>query len=502
MNRITIQKVNLTLFFLKTMFLLGILMFLNSCTTDPTDELNKKISIALRNDNTIDESEWNSLVKYTMKNKQDLAVLIGENNTINNDELHNLIISISKKKRHKNEVVIFNPEINAIDDIENKGAKINFYFENSGSMNGYLTGDNFNKNMHRIIDKNDPDFTPYFVNTREYKTSNLLDKIDNKNIRTQGTSSSDHEFIFTNAIKNAIGDNLSIVVTDGIYSTSDGNVNIVEVDIEKAFVSALRGNAIETVVLKLSSNYKGTYYTESNCDNVSIDQQRPYYILLFGSKEIIDSALKNTVIIEELSGFMEQARFFLTDNLKYDYTILTQGEEKKGSFKKVGRGGNGLVKEIEDAERFNRGGENYLQFAIAINYLGVPTSPSYVLDKENYRIEGDTQYIIEEIKTIDSLSKNSATYRAIEKINENENVILSHLITIKADYNVTGELEIILENNLPSWIKNTGIENDCDIENDRGKTFAFDNLMTGISKAYKKVSKSDEYLKLVLKVKH
>ena len=207
--------------------------------------------------------------------------------------------------------------------------RIDFYFENSGSMNGYLSGKNFKQTMHEIITDDDPRLTPYFVNTKEYLTSNLLSKIDSKNIGTAGTSSSDHQFIFTNAIKKAIGNNLSIVVTDGIYSTPSGDVDIVEVDIKKAFEKALNENAIETVVLKLSSHYKGIYYTESDCKNVSIDQERPYYILLFGNNETIDNALKDIVTIEELPGFKEQARFFLTDNIKVDYTILTQGEEKK-----------------------------------------------------------------------------------------------------------------------------------------------------------------------------
>ncbi|MDA9025492.1 hypothetical protein OAD06_05470 [Flavobacteriaceae bacterium] len=62
--------------------------------------------------------------------------------------------------------------------------KINFYFENSGSMNGYLDGKNFKQTMHRIIDEDKDGFKPFFVNMEEYKTSNLLLKIDNKNIKT------------------------------------------------------------------------------------------------------------------------------------------------------------------------------------------------------------------------------------------------------------------------------------------------------------------------------
>ena len=380
--------------------------------------------------------------------------------------------------------------------------EINFYFENSGSMNGYLEGKNFKQTMHEIIDDNNSNFNPYFVNTKEYATSNLLSKIDSKSIGTKGTNSSDHEFIFTNAIKNAIGNNLSIVVTDGIYSTPNGDVDIVEVDIKKAFIPALEENAIETVVLKLSSQYIGTYYTESDCVDVkNMNQERPYYILLFGNKNAIDNALKN-IIIEDLPGFKEQARFFLIDNLKVNYTILTQGEEKKGSYRKVGRGGSGLVKKVEETERFNRGNERYLQFAIAIDYSKTSIPDSYLLDKKNYKIDGETKYEIEDVKTVESIPKSTRTYKALEKINIKEGLNLSHLIIVKAEIKYIGELEIKLDNNLPSWIKTTGLENDCEIKNNKEQTFAFDKLMTGISEAYNKVNNRDEFLKLTLNIKH
>jgi hypothetical protein len=378
--------------------------------------------------------------------------------------------------------------------------RINFYFENSGSMNGYLDGRNFKQTMHRIINDSNPDFNPYFVNTKEYKTSNILSKIDAKQIRTQGTNSSDHQFIFTNAIESAVGNNLSIVVTDGIYSTPNGDVEIVEIDIEKAFEKALRENAIETVVLKLSSHYKGTYYTESECGNATIDQERPYYILLFGNKVTIDDALENIVIINDLPGFIEQARFFLTHNLKANYTILLNGEEKKGSFNYLDRYAK-MSKEIKDVKRSTNQNENYLQFGIAVDYSSISIPDSYLIDKRNYEVDDETGYNIENIALVADKSRKSETYKLISNINEREKIKLTHIITVKANTNFYGELIIDLENNLPSWIVDTGIDNDCEISGNTTQTFAFDKLMTGISKAYKKVSADDEYLEFKFRIK-
>ena len=73
---------------------------------------------------------------------------------------------------------------------------------------------------------------------------------------------------------------------------------------------------------------------------------------------------------------------------------------------------------------------------------------------------------------------------------------------VKAKFNFTGDLVINLENNIPSWIPNTGTENDCDITGNTNQTFAFDKLMTGISKAYSKINKSEDYFKLKLSINH
>ncbi len=71
----------------------------------------------------------------------------------------------------------------------------------------------------------------------------------------------------------------------------------------------------------MSSNYNGTYYTEStDCGNVQINQERPYYILLFGSKKVIDKTMEEIVNVEGLNGYQNQARFFLTKEMKFDYS--------------------------------------------------------------------------------------------------------------------------------------------------------------------------------------
>ena len=393
----------------------------------------------------------------------------------------------------------------------NSEMKVNFYFENSASMNGYLSGKNFKQVMHRIYGNLGAYIvSPFFVNTKEYPQGDILNKIDNSNIKEGDVGNSDHQFIFSNAIENAKENNLSIVITDGIYSVKDGDVDIVSIDIENAFKNALTKNEIETVVLKLSSEFSGTYYSET-CEPgkkaIKINQNRPYYVLLFGSSKSIDKALNEIVVIDELPGFKEQARFFLTDNLKANYTILMTGDEKHGKFKATTRGSD-LIEEIEDVEKFEKPGfnrtpksENYLQFGIAIDYSAIGLPNTYKEDPKNYWANDQLGYTVTSISNVADLSKSSKSFKEVQRINNKNKTNFTHVITVKADKNLYGNLNIQLQNNLPAWIKNTGVDDDCDIINDVSHTFAFDQLMIGISSAYQKIADKDQYLDINLKIK-
>ncbi|WP_417856758.1 hypothetical protein [Xanthomarina gelatinilytica] len=391
----------------------------------------------------------------------------------------------------------------------NSEMKVNFYFENSLSMNGYLGGDNFLETMTRLLGKKRKEIlNTFFVNTKIHETGNLLNKIETGKIDIGNVYSSDHQMIFKTAIENAENNNLSIVVTDGIYSVEGKKPNIVAVKIEQTFVESLKENSIETLVLKMSSNYRGTYYTESECDNVkNLNQKRPYYILLFGNRELIDKALNEIAIIDELPGFKEQARFFLTDNLKANYTILTTGEEKHGQFK-ASKKGSDLIEEIEDVEKYERPGfngtpksENYLQFGIAIDYSTIALPNTYKEDSKNYWADDQLGYTVTSISNVADMDKSSKTFKEVQHINDKNKTNFTHVITVKAEKNLYGNLNIQLKNNLPSWIKNTGTDNDCDIIDDVSHTFAFDQLMIGISKAYQKVTDKSQYLDINLKIK-
>ena len=375
---------------------------------------------------------------------------------------------------------------------------VNFYFENSASMNGYLSGDNnFLITMHRIIGRlqNSP-FNGYFVNTEEHKVNNLLQRIDSRNIKQGNTSQSDHRFIFTNAIRKAQNNNLSIVVTDGIYSVNGKSPAIVAEDIQIAFENALKENRIETVIIKLTSMFDGYYYSEScppGQKTKFIKQNRPYYILLFGSSEVINNTLNN-LKIEKLPGFNDMARFFITDKMNINYTVITKNTDIHGKIIPVPKYPKpGVEIHQIQAERYENPGwfsttptkDKYLQFGLAVNYNGLELPNSYLTDIKNYNVTSDLDFHVTAVTAQD------------EEINGNN---YTHIITFRGVSSIFGDLSFVLENNMPGWITETGINNDCDITGNETQTYAFDELIKGITNAYKAVNNSDVYTNINIQI--
>jgi hypothetical protein len=448
------------------------------------------------------KADINNKVKINLKSKLDsLADIKSKLATYSLD-------SLEKKKIEEGVLWLesnLQSEASSVDSRNN--GNVNFYFENSASMFGYLEQKNFQQTVNRIflnIDRDKLSATS-FVNNKEYPQDNILEKINNAKVRVGDITSSDHRFIFENAIKKAANNNLSIVITDGIYSVKKGNLNLVSIEIESAFKNALKVSEIESVILKMSSNFKGKYFS-STCASEGgkkINQERPYYVIMFGNANRINNALDEIVIIEDLPGYKEQARFSLTKNLNPSYTILTTGEEKHGEFKPTVRGTD-IIQDISEAAKYKGIGSNddrYLQFAIAIDLSDVSVPEQYLKDLKNYTVSEELGYSIESIIAIDELSKASDTYKKVQKVNESNNLALSHLIVVKSATKLYGALEISLNNNLPSWIQETGDDDDCDIKGDTEHTFAFDELIIGISRAYDKVNKKKEILKIKVNIK-
>jgi hypothetical protein len=287
---------------------------------------------------------------------------------------------------------------------------------------------------------------------------------------------------------------------------------LVSLEIEKAFKDALEISEIETVVLKMKSEFDGIYYT-STCTNgmpeqgKSIKQNRPYYIILFGNSSSINDLLGENLNDLKEDGFVDIARFSITKDLEIPYTILTRGEEKVGEFESPNfQSQTHKIENVKKAKgsRFDKTKTNdtFLQFAIPVDFSKTNLPNSYIKNRENYTLSEELGYEIEDVILKDEIKKNTKTEIELKNISKKNNINYSHLIIVKGSTKLIGNLEIQLNNNMPSWIEETGSKEDCNITGETTTTFAFNELMGGIFKAYQKVNKKEEMVTLNIEIQN
>lgn len=103
--------------------------------------------------------------------------------------------------------------------------EVNIFLENSGSINGYLTGSSeFNQALNLVLHNAELEFTlnTAYVNTQVYPSKKTLSTFVNDltptGIKVGDQTTSNINYMFEEAIKATSNGSVSILVSDGIYS--------------------------------------------------------------------------------------------------------------------------------------------------------------------------------------------------------------------------------------------------------------------------------------------
>jgi hypothetical protein len=486
-------------------------LLFSSCEIDTHDELSNKINIALRNDNKIDEKEWTEFSAYIFANERDFTDLIFPDKNINVEALTSLIIDIANKRRGKDKPEIFNPE--KTEQITSKPV-VNFYIENSGSMDGYVRGikdfetvvanllvkskdfsrnnENANFNIHLI---NKAIFPVPQVNDLISFAQSLDPKPGSIFKQTGKTGESEINRMVEMVLNKTGKDTLSIFISDCIYSIDSkkdtrGSLAYQQAGALDAFLNKLRNNKesnFTTAVFKFTSGFEGKYYAYDN-SNEWIDDRRPYYIWILGENTVVEKFI-NSIKIEEQIGYNNS--YVLSDFRKIQpyYTILKE-TNKVGSFKQTDRNEKDL-KSINSLV-FDNG---TLQFSIAIDLGNIPVDSTYLTNPQNFTLtDGFT------IKAIEKIDRNKISQRDYITI---EKTTATHIITVTTSnkYSVQ-DLKLGLSNKIPSWVEESNSIDDRDIKTQLDKTFGLLYLIQGVSEAYKTINPDQKfYFEIVLNIK-
>lgn len=476
-------------------------MLFTACGIDPNDELDKKISVAIRNDNKVDETEWNAMVSYVLINKGVFPELVDGESSVNFQKLTDRIVGIAHKRRGQTEPDIFKPVASA--EITDK-PEVKIFIENSGSMDGYVRGiRDFEIVVGRLLvlakdytsyqGKNN--FDVYFVNKNVFPAPEIKELTDFANAlepknsiysrgeRGESVLNDILEIILDSTDTNTI----SILVSDCIYSlgvTKDtkGSLGYQQNGTMDVFLEKFRNHPkrnIATAIYKMVSTYEGNYfpydYNSAAKNSISLynsSATRPYYIWMIGEEEVLTSFMKK-INPAALKGFRNSYILYNFSRQKTpDYTILKE-TNVVGSFKQAEEErGNALVHSIEDVEYDN----GICQFSLAVDLSNIPVDSSYLLDRDNFRADGYKVVSVER-KNRDKLKPNE--WKRLEKTS------CTHIVTVSTDTKSSlRDLQLELLNNTPAWVTESSSMDDRNVIAEPDKTFGLSYLIKGVAEAY------------------
>jgi hypothetical protein len=355
--------------------------------------------------------------------------------------------------------------------------KVIYYLENSESMFGYVNGPNEYVSVvselaekPEFVDINIPrdfNFINGGANVKITKigsnSSSLRNKLNIPGFRCGDITKSNLNGMIQLALEKAGNGSITILISDCIYDIGQPNApfNALAtqgVETRSKFIQRLSKGDIQTIIIKLNSKFNGTYFYTSKKGKITINQQRPFYIFIFGESKLLNKYFPESYI-SRLKGYKNSARFFksVTNSIPYQATT----ENMIGSFrfdendftklKKVKSGIKGMG----------------FQFSIAVDYYSLPFSVSYLTAMENYAISSNYT-----IKSINKLSKNLLGLKHKRPF----------LITAYSSTSPYGTFVAKLKNNIPEWIEKTNINNENSI--DGLHTFGFKYLTDAIIEAY------------------
>ena len=389
-------------------------------------------------------------------------------------------------------------------DITGYGLKeltLTVYFERSGSMTPYDTpggGGQLKKAVNDLIN-----FFPSkegvkinIVNDNIYPYSGSVDSfLQDRNIyeSTKGTgnaSYTDFKLIFEKIIQAQKPGNVSVLVTDLIYSpqnTADVSVEKIlneENSVATSIFKTYKGKSI--IVNQLMGDYNGQYYPYNGAP-FAYNGKRPVYLIIVADASTID----------RMNGDDNFAKFLRPAGLKNSYRfnqaqseinvkVIPDWKDNVGRFRQSRSEQNQLTNCEGDRET------GILCFTLAANLKPLAKDDAFLTNAANYNVQSQSGFDI----TIRAIKPDDIT-------NNNRSYLdgMTHLITAKGKFATSrDELSITLANQFPEWIKTSSSTSDINPQaaDFSTTTFGLERFLQGIYDAFS--AGNDSYGKIVVKL--
>ncbi len=363
-----------------------------------------------------------------------------------------------------------------------KPSLIKMYVENSGSIFGYVNGTTEYVDALTEIAQL-PDFVTQkipvdisFVNganpiTITHLGNTFGNKLNPKGMNVGNTKLSDLNTMFDTILAEAKNDIITILVSDAIYDIGTNSLSALITkgkDTRTAFLQRLSDPTanLQTLLVKMSSLFNGTYYYATKKGSVNISQQRPYYIWVIGNSEMVN-AYFNDRMLKTLDGYQNHVRYLKVGNNKLPFEFAFS--DCIGNLVPDKNNSHDLIRHKADHGQF--------ELALIVDFGDLYYPDAYLTDCNNYSC--DFKFNVSSVM-------NATTTQAISAGVSYKRPFLIKLTTNQP--NPRGKLTIQLKNTQPSWIMASNAANEDTV--DSNTTYGFSTLTKGIREAYEYVSDS------------
>lgn len=469
--------------------MLAVMVVAASCGGGGLEKAVKKAFI----DGDTTEACYNKICALIKENPKSYAEFVTESGDINVEALGKYINEVGGSLR---------PPMTW--DITGYGLKeltLTIYFERSGSMTPYDTpggGGQLKKAVNDLIN-----FFPSkegvkinIVNDNIYPYSGSVDSfLQDRNIyeSTKGTgnaSYTDFKLIFEKIIQAQKPGNVSVLITDLIYSPQNtANVSVEKIlneenSVATSIFKTYKGKSI--IVHKFMGDYNGQYYPYNGAP-FAYNGKRPFYVIIVADSSTID----------RMNGDDQYAKFIRPDGVQNSYRfnqaqselkvkVVPDWKDNVGRFRQSRSESNLLTNCEGDRET------GILCFTMAANLKPLAKDESFLTNVANYNVQSQSGFGI----TIRAITPDDIT-------NNNRSYLdgMTHLITAKGKFATSrDELTITLANQFPEWIKTSSSTSDINpsAADFSSTTFGLERFLQGIYDAFS--AGNDSYGKIVVKL--
>ena len=389
------------------------------------------------------------------------------------------------------------------------------FLENSGSMDGYVQGVTpFEDDIYKLlvdIGYLADTLSLFYINSRPipypFGTEKFISNLEPAEFQQRGgnRSNSDLNQIFGELLRRSSEERAVLLISDFILSLGKGRtedlLNNQQISVYNTFRQQLEATPFATYIVKMYSDFTGSYYTKDDHPVYLSRVRRPYYLWFTGPAATIQ-ALSTALNIDQLPGFAHSYTLLPRDDERDEapappfYTVLNN-TFKQGSFRTDrAAAGRGYVHGIENAKANQRGGERVgtFGFSVAVDLSEIAADASYLLDTDNYRVEGYR------LDTVVAISQANALHPRDQSMVEGK---ATHVLAFSATGKTYTDLQLALSRQTPAWVLQTSTDNDTNMKNDEAmhdQTFGFRYLVAGVEEAYWSVFGQDPYFTLEVSV--